>query len=496
MNKNSTRIIAMLIAALICSMSLASCGSGSSDKPAQTAANTQSADETTTAETSMSYDPGLPEKDYEGANFTILTKGVSAYNEWGETSIYTENENGDVVNDAIYQRNRSVEEKYNIKIVEFQSENPTADTQKSVSAGDGAYDVVMPSFGDSGTLAAGGYLYDINEAEYINLEKPWWDQRSVADLSVDNRLYFVSSDISTLNNDATWCTMFSKDLINSYSVPNPYELVASNEWTFDNFYSMYKGVSGDLDGDGTYGPYDLYPNLTQNENYNAMYLGTGDRLISKDANDIPQIALGQDERSVKIIETLNSIMNDKQFSFNYHTGAKDLGYHLWTTQMFEEGRGLFWITNLQIVIRLRDLDSNFGIVPVPKYSADQENYSNVVWTVGSYVAIPKTTNDIERTGIILEALAAKSMEVLRPAYYDSALQGKYLRDEESVDMLDIIIGERVYDLGLAFDFGGISSILQSVMEKNSTDIASTLAKKTSAIQAAIDKTVTNFQENG
>ncbi|MFA6948263.1 MAG: extracellular solute-binding protein [Eubacteriales bacterium] len=495
MKNNAMRILAMLIASMLCAMSLASCGSGSADTPAATTAGGANDAQTTAAETEMSYDPGLPSKDYGGASFTILTKGVSSFNEWGETSIYTENENGDVVNDAIFQRNRSVEEKYNIKIAQYESSSPQSDTQKSVSAGDGAYDVVMPSFGEAGTLAAGGYLYDINEIANINLTKPWWDQRSVADLSVDNRLYFVSSDISTLNNDATWCTMFSKDLVNSYGVKSPYELVASNEWTYDNFYSMYKGVTGDLDGDGTYGPYDLFPNLTQNENYNAMYLGTGDRLISKDENDIPQIALGQDERSVKIIESLNTIMNDKQFSFNYHTSASDLGYHLWTTQMFEEGRGLFWITNLQIVIRLRDLDSNFGIVPVPKYSADQESYSNVVWTVGSYVAVPKTTLDIERTGIILEALAAKSMEVLRPAYYDSALQGKYLRDEESVEMLDIVIGERVYDLGLAFDFGEISGILQAVMSKNSTDIASTMAKKTSAIQAAIDKTITSFQEN-
>ena len=154
-----------------------------------------------------------------------------------------------------------------------------------------------------------------------------------------------------------------------------------------------------------------------------------------------------------------------------------------------------WITNLQIVIRLRNLETAFGIVPVPKYSEDQDKYANVVWTVGSYVAVPKSSGDVERTGIILEALAAKSTEVLRPAYYDKALTGKYLRDDESVQQLDIIIGERVYDLGLAYNFGGIADILPGLMQKKSTDIASELAKKEEKIQTSIDKTLESFDEN-
>jgi hypothetical protein len=178
------------------------------------------------------------------------------------------------------------------------------------------------------------------------------------------------------------------------------------------------------------------------------------------------------------------IMLDEQFSLNYHTKASALGYHLWTTQMFEESRGLFWITNLQIVIRLRDLETPMGIVPVPKFSEDQEDYSNVVWTVGSYVAVPKTVTDQQRVGVILEAMAAKSMQLLRPAYYDIALNGKYLRDEESIGMLDIIIKERVYDLGLAYGFGGITDIIQG------------LGKKGGAAHAGADGVHTGLQVPG
>lgn len=290
--------------------------------------------------------------------------------------------------------------------------------------------------------------------------------------------------------------MFNKDMIAKYNVPDPYKMVADNTWTYERYYTDYAAVSTDINGDGKMGTDDTYANLTQNENYNAMYIGSGERLIEKDADDMPIISLGSDERSIGVLEVLSQIMNDETFSLNYHTKAAALGYHLWTTQMFEESRGLFWITNLQIVIRLRDLETPMGIVPVPKYSEDQESYSNVVWTVGSYTAVPKTITDLTRCSVILEALAAKSMQQLRPAYYDIALNGKYLRDEESIEMLDIIISERVYDLGLAYGFGGIADIVQSLVSKNNAGgLMSAMESKTNAIQKAIDKTITAFNEN-
>ena len=490
-----SKTMPLLLALMLLLTAFIACGDNSSTNVADT--TTASDGETVTdeaMETTFNYDPGLPGADYGGRTFTILTKAVATYNEWGETSIWTEAENGEAVNDAIYQRNRAVEEAYNIVIKEYQSGTVVADVQKSVSAGDGAYDVVMPALGDSGTLAAGGFLVDLFTMDHLNFEQPWWDQRSVDDLSITKKLFFVSSDISTLNNDATWCTMFNKEIIEAHSLTSPYEHVANNTWTYETFYNEYKGVYIDVDGDGTAGAYDTYPNLTQNENYNAMYIGGGERLISKNSDDVPVIALGNDERSVRVLEIMSMIMNDKEFSLNYHNYGS-LGYHLWTTQMFEESRGLYWITNLQIVIRLRDLATPMGVVPVPKFSEDQESYSNVVWTVGSFTAVPKTTVDIDCTGLILEAMAAKSMELLRPAYYDIALNGKFLRDEESIEMMDIIIGERVYDLGLAYNFGSITGVVDGLVAKGNTDITSAMASKTSAIQTAIDKMIETFNTN-
>ena len=59
--------------------------------------------------------------------------------------------------------------------------------------------------------------------------------------------------------------------------------------------------------------------------------------------------------------------------------------------------------------------------------------------------------------MILEDLAAESRYTLQPAYYEINLKGKYARDDESQDMLDIILSNTAHDIGNVYDFGAFSS---------------------------------------
>ncbi len=435
-------------------------------------------------------DPGLPDVNYGGADFTFLVKGET-WADWTERSIWVESSTGDVLNDAVLKRNQAVEEKYGIKINQYPSADPPTDISNSVLASDGAYDVVMPALDQIGGLVTKKCLVELHSVPHVNLEKPWYDQRSVADLSVANKLFMVSGDISTLNNDATWCTMINSAVLANSGVESPYELVKNNQWTMDKYYSICEGASQDLDGDGTIGPDDLVANLTQNENATAMVVGAGIHLIDKDENDLPVYNLGSNERAVGAMEIINKLMTDKNISLNYHQYG-DLGYHLLTTKMFEENRGLFWITNIQMVIRLRGMETDFGIAPVPKYDEQQENYSNIVWDVGSYICVPTTTNDMERTGVIIEGMGAKSREILRPAYYEVALSAKYLRDRESVEMLDLVFDNRIYEVEKAFKWGVSTSVDNIVL--NGAPAASSLEKIEKATSKIIKKAVETITE--
>ena len=73
----------------------------------------------------------------------------------------------------------------------------------------------------------------------------------------------------------------------------------------------------------------------------------------------------------------------------------------------------------------------FGIVPGPKFDETQDRYytSYSTYNLG-VMAVPATAGDPARTGTVLEAMAAASVDTLSPAYYDICLNGKYIRDDE------------------------------------------------------------------
>jgi len=97
-----------------------------------------------------------------------------------------------------------------------------------------------------------------------------------------------------------------------------------------------------------------------------------------------------------------------------------------------------------------------------------------------------TVTDPDRSALIVEAMAAESVETVRPAFYDVCLTGKYVRDDESSDMIEIILDNKVYDLGYIFNIGSFRSTLQNLEKAYSSDVASAITSIESKMQQALD----------
>jgi hypothetical protein len=162
--------------------------------------------------------------------------------------------------------------------------------------------------------------------------------------------------------------------------------------------------------------------------------------------------------------------------------------------MFIEDRMLFFWARLSMLNSLRDMEADFGIIPQPKFNETQENYiSNVNSWSGAMIGVPKIAADFERTSIILEALAAEGYYTLKPAYYDVVLNRKYMRDEESSVMLDIIFGSRQYDICTLYNFGDIAGALRNLYHTENRNVASLYARLETVMQNAIDNLVANIK---
>ena len=146
----------------------------------------------------------------------------------------------------------------------------------------------------------------------------------------------------------------------------------------------------------------------------------------------------------------------------------------------------------------KTMESDFGIVPIPKYEESQAVYSVYAYPFFPLLSVPITVagDDLEMAGVILEALSEESYKKLTPIFYDLAISGKYTRDEGSVEMLDLILRSRIYD-PLYFNSwsGSLRDQLSSALQKDNADISSVYAKAEPKLSAALTETVEKFKES-
>ncbi|MBQ9716823.1 MAG: hypothetical protein IJV76_02420, partial [Clostridia bacterium] len=243
-----------------------------------------------------------------------------------------------------------------------------------------------------------------------------------------------------------------------------------------------------LDGDGAYTDSDRYGYVTTGEGPCTFFYGSGLTLISYDDAGVPVLDVDM-EKTVSALEKVVKIVSEDNITripSSTETGKI----------MFMEDRVLFYGEVLSYVINIREMETAFGVLPIPKYDEMQEEYYTYCNAIASTATVPKTgtDEDIGMVTALLEGMAIQSFIQVTPAYYDIALSRKYTRDDESAEMLDIALANRVYDIGRIYSLGGIGSIFQTLAASGSTDFASSLASKEKAAKKTLDRLVKDFTE--
>lgn len=482
----------LILCAMLCTAT--GCASSHGNDTPDTTGNTDgAAGDTTPIETETEKIlPDLPERDFEGYTFRGMTKGTAS-SHWSSRDFYAEEITGEAINDAVYNRNATVGEKYNFKMEELGAESgdPVSDARKAVQAGENSFDVILA--GNSiNPMITDGMLLDLNAMPYMDMTRPWYDQNANESLSIGHKLFVSCGELNIMDNDATWSILFNKAMAEDLGFDSFYDMVKAGTWTQDVLLSAMEAASIDLNGDGQRDAADQWGNVGEGFDVMGYMIGAGARCFTKDADDMP-VFDALSERYVDAYTKASAINDNTDICL---TIAKAGGNWDVLDNVFTEGRCLFSYVGLNRVTLFRDMEADFGILPTPKFDEAQEEYHNVVSTWGAnFFAVPKTTEDMERTGIILEALSAESMYTLTPAYYDVTLKTKAARDEKSSAMLDIIFASRVFELGNFYGWGGIFDLPGSQSAAGKTDIVSAVEGKMKTVNAAMEKTINAVLEN-
>ncbi len=493
------RFIAFLLTVLLFVLPSCSNHSGNQNENTQDTSGQADTADTSAQETERLY-PDLPSQDFGGYEFKFLTRTLASnadWVEWDHRDIYAESISGDVINDAVFARNTKIEEKYNITISQTTLQDLTGTVSKMVRAGDDSYDVICPHISEFPAMSQQGQLVDLLSVPDMDLTKPWWDQGCLSDLSILHKTFIMEGALLILDNDAMEAMVFNKGVLADNNLENPYDIVKSGDWTFEKLIGMSQTVSKDINGDGKmYIRDDAFGCILQGDSIPSFVVSGGDKLCSKDpATDAPVITFGSD-RTYRVTDFINSMLADNDHFVHLHRYENKFPIYDEQVKMFSENRALFSWIRMRIVERLRGMETDFGIIPLPKLDSEQPNYitNNNPWT-GAGVAIPVTASDLARTGAVLEDLSAESGYTLQPAYYEINLRGKFARDDESQDMLDIILSNTAFDLGYIFDFGGFGIFFANIGRSDKIpDFASNLEKFNEKMQKAIDKATAAYEQ--
>ena len=493
------RTMAVLIALLMLVPTLASCSDNNpaeskettaQQETSQTAESTDASADETTAEDER-IKPNIPESaDFGGDTITFLHWYNTAWTETVRQSrdIYAEGITGEAINDAVYNRNVKIEDAYKVKIA-LQLEQSTdiaSMVGQQVTAGDSTYDVVYQLLSAAPALIQKSYFHNLFNVPNIDLEKPWWDQNSISSLSTMGILPLVSTSINVNDKDATAALAFNKTIAENNQLEDLYTLVREGKWTYDKLTEMAEATYNDSNGDGTMTPDDVYGFLGGRDVIDSLYHGSGSQFITKNENDEFVFTFGT-ERDVDVISKGIDIVNSVWY-FNHHAwkDQSDILYR----QIFETGHGLFFWMRLDDVTNMRAGDADFGIIPIPKYEEAQDKYYSLVsqHTTG-LMSIPITCagDELSMVGMVLEALAAESHYTLIPEYIETSLKTKNSRDAESADMLDIILGNRVFDPMNVYSFANFGDAIMDAADANNKDMASLIKSKEKLVNKSIEK---------
>jgi len=494
------KYFSLLLCALILASSFASCGeTGTETAGADDTADTAAVVETLSAEEQKmqekeAYYAALPAVVEDGAQIDIIS------GTWVDIS--AEELTGQKFNDALYNRNLEVEERLGVKIVEHrQDDRKTISTiiMNNVTAGDGTYDAISNMTKYASKMFVSNLLLDMYTVPNLQVEEKWWNQSANENFSIGGVSFCLISSLCQNADDVAAIILFNKDMCVDYNLGLPYDAVKEGKWTYDMMFEMVDTLPLDSNGDGAMDDRDIMGIVGQVQDVQASMIACGVDFFAKDDKDIPYFIL-QTEENVDKFNKLFDMLTDKTrvcMVDGYKFAGELVGWGYWQDK-FLMGEALFMLQYPGNMSTYLDMEDDYGVLPMPKYNEQQEEYRTMTNTgFTSCLSVPRVhDNDISDIGLVLEVMSYLALVDVKPVYINNYLEQRYIRDEESAEMMMLAIETAYYDPGFAMteQWGDPLGIPTTVVLSGSNTLVSSIQKKESAINDAIRKTLDAIQE--
>jgi len=234
---------------------------------------------------------------------------------------------------------------------------------------------------------------------------------------------------------------FNRDLFEENGLEIPYRAVYNGKWTWDAFFAscaQTESINAYAARNGV-DPFSSYASQYAAELLPALvYAASGKTMIRTDAGTSPAVNISAEDEAV--LAVIARLGQDPYAHADTSSGVS----------RFHTGKSLYLIDRLYLMSWMPGSRQNWGILPLPKMTEEQQNHITLTDSSALFFAVQKNTVDAEKASVVLSALNAASYGVLSEAYVDYAMN-ELLRDNDSANMLSIISASRSYDFTLCFE---------------------------------------------
>ena len=493
---NSKKLIAAILA--LAPILTAACGT-QNESPAESTSGAETTPEITTAAPKAEYKK--PDVDYGGKTVTYITHNWSSNWVINSYDLNSQEENGDLINDAIVRRNRAVEEDLKIKLeilplTEANDRTSPGNFQKYALSGEDMYSFAILMSGVLPSLVTTeGMFLDLNTIPTLDLSHSWWNQSANAEYTIYGKQQVAVGDICFFNNGAPVVVYFSRELVENNKYENPYELVSSGKWTLVKMLEMSSDAALDLNGNDLVDVDDQFGLAAEEASLGYFLECGGVRLTERDRDGNITIAVNN-ERTAGICELfINATKNPREVILDgavkttLKTSFSSNFTEFFVPKMMADEL-LFFTNQLHVALNLREMQTEFGILPMPKYDEAQKNYYSYGNNAFSdTLVIPATCSDPEMAGTVVEAMGYYSQKYVTPAFIDTTVMDKAVRDEESAAIVEMVLANRIYDIGFIFNWGGLRANFGSMVGDGNANFASSYASIENRVKSEMEKTM-------
>lgn len=481
-------IACMLFAALL--VQLVSCGSieGSleSENIGETPATTQV--EETVATT---YLDAIPAVDLGGVTINTLVREECE-------DEFSADLTGDVIDEAVYNRNLTLEERFSCKLTytaqpgSWDHASEFQDTIRgTVMAGDATYDLVTGQSNIIQPLNQEGVFVNFLDEENLDLSKPYWVDSYTDGINLAGKVCTLCGDFALSSFSQANVIFFNKSVMDDYGMEYPYDMALEGNWTLTKMLTMAEDVTTDLNGDQVLDASDLLGFCAYGNSVQPFFSSCGLEYTQVGADGKRELCTPSDAM-IEIADTVNNFCHSNSFlnAMAVFENVGGLGLESPMAESFMEGKYLFMGMVLQGIEYLRDMEVDFGILPYPKAEESQKEYRTTILRRYTVAAIPGTAADSGNSALILEAMAAEGYDKIIPKYYEIALKNKYIRDESSSQVLDLIKSSLYLEFVDLYytDLGGMSDFFAGyVMDSKAGTFASSWEKNSNTWSVKLEK---------